>query len=314
MFLNNSKIKFYYVFLIIFFLLVFLSSNVFAAYGSYNDRIGIRQPLLTPEDIYLNLKWVSIDDYLNYFFVFRYDIEFYNSFVLMVHNVTKDFKTIFLYGLDDLPSSDIWEGNVVDYTSTGPISQVITIDDIYNNDYFSYEAIQDLYWDHGDGPVNYDNYGNPLVYGKDWGCRFRDLDICQITNPNDNDFYEFSIQGCLYSPGNDMFYAGKDYSVILNLVEFGGNNGDDDDDDSFLGGLIDNIVGFFNRVLEILKLPFVLISDVFTSLKNIFVDIGDSLVDVKNIFKDVIDFLPNDILVLISLTLSLGLLFRILGR
>ena len=34
---------------------------------------------------------------------------------------------------------------------------------------------QDLYWDHGDGPVNYDNYGNALVYGKDWGCRFRDL-------------------------------------------------------------------------------------------------------------------------------------------
>ena len=141
MFLNNSKIKFYYVFLITFFLLVFLTSNVFATYGSYNDRIGIRQPLLTPEDIYMNLKWVSINDYLNYYFVFRYNIEFYNSFILMVHNVTKDFKTIFLYGLDDLPSSD-WEGNVVDYTSTVAISQVIIIDDIYNNDYFSYEAIQ----------------------------------------------------------------------------------------------------------------------------------------------------------------------------
>ena len=99
------------------------------------------------------------------------------------------------------------------------------------------------------------------------------------------------------------------------MVESVGNNGDNgDDDDSFLGGLIDNIVGFFNRILEILKLPFVLLNDVFTTLKDIFVNIGDSLVDVKNIFKDVIDFLPNDILVLISLTLSLGLLFKILGR
>ena len=106
-----------------------------------------------------------------------------------------------------------------------------------------------------------------MVYGKDWGCRFTDLGICQITNPDVNDFYEFSIQGCQYSPGIDIYYAGKDYSVILNFVESVGDNGDNGDDDSFLGGLIDNIVGFFNRILEILKLPFVLLNDVFTTLK-----------------------------------------------